>query len=196
MFTSIPDPILERMEALEAWDARDRKDRTPRLQRLRQISPETGRLLALFAAMAPPGEMVEVGTSAGYSTLWLSLAAKDRRNRVNTFEVLAEKAALARETLRTTGTQEIVTLIEGDARDGLARFENIAFCFIDAEKEVYSECYDILVPRLVPGGLLIADNVISHREELQGFLDTALADPHFDSTVIPIGKGLLLARKR
>lgn len=71
----------------------------------------------------------------------------------------------------------------------------IAFCFLDAEKEVYGECYELVIPRLVAGGLLIADNAINHRETLQPMLERALADERVDALIVPIGKGELLCRK-
>ncbi|MCP4167741.1 MAG: hypothetical protein GY759_17875 [Chloroflexi bacterium] len=99
MFHNIPNPILERMKYLETVDARDRQDGTPRMQRLRQIPPETGKFLALMAAAAPAGKVIEVGTSAGYSTLWLALACRQSGRRMTTFEVLDEKVKLAKEAV-------------------------------------------------------------------------------------------------
>ncbi len=87
MFHTIQPAILERMKFLEELDAKDRLDGTPRLQRLRQIPPETGKFLALLAAGSPEGSMFEIGTSAGYSTLWLSLAAQTLGRKITTFEV-------------------------------------------------------------------------------------------------------------
>jgi hypothetical protein len=84
------------MRELEALDSRDRTDGTPRLARLRQIPRETGRFIALLAAAAPAGRYLEIGTSAGYSTLWLALACRLVGRRLTTFEVLTEKVALAR----------------------------------------------------------------------------------------------------
>jgi predicted O-methyltransferase YrrM len=191
MFHDIPLSISERMAYLEAVDARDRRDGTPRLQRLRQIPPDTGRFLALLAASAPEGNLIEVGASAGYSTLWLSLAGRP----ITTFELLPEKLALARETLRVTGLEDRVALMEGDARELLPAHDRIAFGFLDAEKDVYQACYELVVPRLVPGGWLVADNVTSHRDELQPVIDRALADARVDSMVLPIGTGLLVCRR-
>lgn len=78
MFNTISDPIQQRMRYLEAADARDRTDGTPRMERLRQIPPETGHFLALLAVVAPAGEFIEIGTSAGYSALWITLACRVR----------------------------------------------------------------------------------------------------------------------
>ena len=196
MFHGMPESIAERMRHLEGLDARDRNDGTPRLRRLRQIPQETGRFIALLAALAPEGRYIEIGTSAGYSTLWLALACREMGRRITTFEVLPEKAALARETFGLAGVEDVVDLVEGDARDHLSRYDDIAFCFLDAEKEVYGECYEAVVPRMVPGGILVADNAINHREALAGMLDRALADVRVDAQIVTIGKGELVCRRR
>ncbi len=195
MFHSIPHAVLERMKYLETRDAQDRDDGTPRMQRLRQIPPETGKFLALLAAGAPEGNIIEVGTSAGYSTLWLALAAERLGRRVTTFEVLPEKVTLARETFQLAGVENVVELIADDARKHIETFDQIAFCFLDAEKEVYGEIYELVIPRLVKGGLLIADNATNHREALQTMLERALGDTRVDALIVPIGKGELVCRK-
>jgi caffeoyl-CoA O-methyltransferase len=195
MFHSIPQPIIDRMRHLEKIDAQDRQDGTPRLQRLRQVPPQTGRFLALLAASSPLGTWIEIGSSAGYSTLWLALACRETGRTLTTFEVLEQKAALARETVRLAQVADVVTLVAGDAREHLASIADIAFCFLDADKEVYADCYDLVVPRLVPGGLLVADNALSHREMLQPLIDRALADERLDALVVPIGTGELVCRK-
>jgi predicted O-methyltransferase YrrM len=183
------------MHFLEQIDARDRQDGTPFLQRLRQIPPETGRFLALLAAGAPKGELLEIGTSAGYSTLWLSLACTVSDRTITTFELLPEKIALARQTFQAAQVEGHIKLVEGDVRDTLDQHEAIAFCFLDTDRKIYLECYETVVPILVKGGLLAADNVISHQEELQPLVERALADERVDALVVPIGKGVLLCRK-
>jgi len=196
MFHDIPQPILERMKYLEEIDRKDRMNGTPRLRRLRQIPPETGKFIALLAAAAPPGVYIEIGTSAGYSTLWLALACRLTGKNITTFEILDEKAALARETFRTAGVDDVVTFIHGNALDFLPGYENTAFCFLDAEKEVYSQCYEAVVPNMVPGGILVADNAVNHEQSLRPMLHRALADDRVDALIVPIGKGELVCRKR
>lgn len=195
MFHNIRPAIADRMRILEQRDAQDRSDGTPRMQRLRQIPAEIGQFLAIAAASAPSGAIIEVGTSAGYSTLWLALAAELLGRQVTTFEVLPEKAALARETFRLAGVEATVELVEGDAREHIHKLDSIGFCFLDAEKEVYGDIYELVIPRLVPGGLLIADNAINHREALQPMLDRALSDQRVDGLILSIGKGELVCRK-
>jgi predicted O-methyltransferase YrrM len=195
MFHQISDLIQKRMQYLVNLDTKDRENDTPLLQRLRQVPPETGKLLTLLAASAPPGQLIEIGTSAGYSSLWLSLACQETNRKVFTFEILEEKVKLARETFRISKVEDFVEIIEGDARELLIDFQNIAFCFLDAEKEYYQELFDLVIPKMVSGGLFVADNVISHEEELKSMLDNVFEDKRVDALIIPIGKGLLLCRK-
>lgn len=196
LFADIPKAMLDRMKALETRDARDRKDDTPTLKRLRQISPETGMLLATLALTAPEGQMLEIGTSAGYSAMWLSLACQARDDNLVTFELLPDKADLARETFSKAGIADKVELIHGDARGHLAEYDDIAFCFLDAEKEMYEEFYELIVPKLLQGGLLVADNAISRAEELDSFLKMARKDKKIDALVLHVGKGLLICSRR
>jgi len=195
MFHNIRPSILARMEYLENIDAQDRLDGTPRLKRLRQIPPETGRFLALLLAAAPEGAILEIGTSAGYSTLWLALACEMQQRQLVTFELLPEKAVQARETFETAVVEHIVKLVEGDALDYLSGYNEIGFCFLDAEKEIYEACYEAIVPKLVPGGLLVADNAINHRETMAPMIKKALNDKRVDGLIVPIGKGELVCRK-
>jgi predicted O-methyltransferase YrrM len=183
------------MQWLEMKDSRDRQDGTPHNQRLRQIPGDTGRFLAILAAGAPDGDIIEIGTSAGYSTLWLALACIESGRKVTTFEILSDKAQLARETFRLAGIEDRVNFVHGDALKLLENYGNIAFCFLDAEKEDYQNLYDIVIPHLVPAGLLVADNVISHAATLGAVVKKAEADERVDSVVVPIGKGELVCRR-
>ena len=196
MFHDIPPRMLDQMRELERQDQEDRSDGTSRLERLRQIEPDTGRFLALWAAAAPDGQYVEIGTSAGYSALWLALACRATGRTLTTFEVLPRKVELARDTFARAGVDDVVRLVEGNFLQHAEQLDRVGFCFLDAEKEVYGACYDAVVPRLVPGGILIADNAINHRETLRPMLEAALADARVDALIVPIGKGELVCRKR
>ena len=183
------------MAYLETIDARDRQDGTPQAQRLRQVPPDTGRFLAILAAGAPPGQLLEVGTSAGYSGLWLSLACRQREDRLTTFEVDPHKVRIARETFRLAGVEDVVQVVHAGAHQQLAEFERVAFCFMDAEKDNYQQVYELVVPNLVTGGYFAADNALNHRDELEPFIHHALTDSRVDGLVVPVGKGVLLCRK-
>jgi predicted O-methyltransferase YrrM len=196
VFLDIPGEMREQMQELELRDARDRCDGTPRLARLRQVPAETGRFLALWAASAPPGPLVEIGTSAGYSSLWLALACRATGRKLTTYEILEEKADLAQETFSRARVNDVVELVRGDFLEHAHELHEIAFCFLDAEKEIYGSCYEAVVPRLGAGGVLVADNAINHQETLQPMLERALSDERVDALVVPIGKGELVCRRR
>ena len=195
MFHNIPQPILKRMHELEAQDSVDREDGTPHLQRLRQIPPVTGKFLALLCASAPKGGVLEVGTSGGYSSLWLSLACKERSDHLTTFEILEEKVNRAHETFVSAQVTGQIQLIHGDARNVISGYTGVAFCFLDAERDIYTDVYEKMIDNIVPGGIITVDNVISHADELAGFVSHVENDPRVDALVVPIGKGILVCRK-
>ncbi len=184
------------MEFLEEIDARDRQDGSPKLQRLRQVPPETGKFIAILAASCPAeGDFIEIGTSAGYSTLWLSLAAREKGIKIKTFEILQEKINLAKETFMLSGVGKYVDLVEGDFLSRALDIEKISFCFLDAEKELYKDCFQFIAPRLVTNGLLAADNAISHFEFIEPMMAIAEQDPRFDCMTVPVGKGVFICRR-
>jgi predicted O-methyltransferase YrrM len=196
LFADMPDSMLTRMRYLEAEDARQRREGLAPPESLCQIPPETGRFLALLAMLAPQGAFVEIGTSGGYSTMWLSRACRLRGVRVQTFEMRENKAAIARETFRLAGIEDWVDLAVGDVLPQLSRARDVAFVFMDHDKKQYPDCYEHLIPNMVPGAILVADNVVSHRDILTGFVEQAMSDNRVDAVPVAIGKGLLVCRKR
>jgi predicted O-methyltransferase YrrM len=197
MFTEITGATKKRMQLLEQIDARDRIDGTETSQRLKQIPPETGKFLALLAANCPDhGEFVEIGTSAGYSSLWISLALQQRGAKLKTFEILPEKIRLAQETFRAAGVTDRIELIEGDFLEKGKSLGEIAFCFLDCEKHIYVKCFDMIATKLVRGGLLIADNAIDHADAMKPLMEKAQSDDRFDCLTVPIGKGEFVCRRK
>jgi predicted O-methyltransferase YrrM len=146
--------------------------------------------------MAPPGKYLEIGTSGGYSALWLSLACRELGRNLITFEVVKEKVEMARETFRVAEVEDIVEIIEGDARQYLDDYKGISFCFLDAEKDIYAECYEMIVPNMTTNGILVADNVISHKDILEKMVEDALNDQRVDAMVVPIGSGVLYCMRK
>jgi predicted O-methyltransferase YrrM len=196
MFQAIPERIAKRMQYLERLDAEHRKHADMNhFDRLRQVPPATGKLLALLAVGAPAGIFLELGTSGGYSTLWLALAARESGRKIVTFEKSEAKLKLARETVKAAEVDGMVEIVPGDVLDHLAAYRDVAFAFLDVEKSIYLDCYETLVPNLVAGGLLVADNVISHRDDCAAMLKRALTDGRVDALIVPVGSGLLVARK-
>jgi caffeoyl-CoA O-methyltransferase len=196
MFSEMTEQMLARMRDLEKMDAKDKASGKPAMQRLRQVPPQTGRFLALMASISPAGNYVEIGTSAGYSTMWLSLAARERNIIIKTFELMPEKIRLAGETFRQANIEQYVELIEGDALIHLPGVHDVAFCFLDTEKHLYEGCWNIIAEKMVRHGVLLADNAVSHALELETFLDTVDADTRFDSLIVPIGNGVLVCGRK
>ncbi|MGI6669782.1 MAG: O-methyltransferase [Acetivibrionales bacterium] len=147
MFHNIPEEILDRMEYLERIDKKDRNDGTPRPKRLRQIPPETGKFIALLLASSPEGIAIEIGTSAGYSSMWLGLACREVNRKLYTFELLDEKIKLAEETFSEAKLDDVITLVKGNALQHIGKFDGISFCFLDAEKR----CITSVMKRLFQG---------------------------------------------
>ncbi|MGD0018779.1 MAG: class I SAM-dependent methyltransferase [Candidatus Limnocylindrales bacterium] len=182
------------MAELQARDAADRVDGTPQGARLRAIAPDVGQFLLTLAVATRAVTIVEVGTSSGYSTLWLAMAAAKTAGRVTTFEVDPAKVAIARRTFAAAGVEPFVDLREGDGGEGLAGFAGHAdLVFIDAEKDDYLRLLGPAIDALRQGGLLVADNLTSHASALEEFRARALADPRLSGLVVPIGGGELVA---
>ena len=188
MFHDISPNMQQVMRALEEHVARDQPS-------LRSVSEEVGRCLSLLAMSAPQGAFLELGSSGGYSSLWLSLAARARGVTLTTVDLNKKKVALARENIGRAGAADSVEVCHGDALDYATRFENIAFCFSDIEPpELNAKVYEKVVPRLVPGGWLVIDNVTSPRLQTE-LLNRAEKDPRVDSVLLPFPKGDLICRK-
>lgn len=191
---AISRQTFEVMRDLEARDAADRLDGTSHSARLRAIGPQTGEFLRTLVLATAAKVIVEVGTGSGYSALWLAQGTVQTGGRITTFETDTAKAAIARETFRKAGIEDVVDLREADGGTGLAGFDGRAdFVFLDAEKADYTRFLDPAVRALRRGGLLVADNLISHAADLVEFRERALSDPRLTGLVVPVGQGELLA---
>ncbi len=167
-------------------DARE----TERARRMLNITPETGRLLWILVRSARATRILEVGTSNGYSTIWLADAARATGGRVTTLELNPAKVKLARENLARAGLADRVEVLEGRAVDSLGTLPGpLDFVFLDADRGNYLTYLELVVPRLVPGGLLVADNVSSHAQELHDYLARVKSHPALFSVTVPVGKG-------
>ena len=167
-------------------DARE----TERPKRMLNITPDTGRLLWILVQAARATRILEVGTSNAYSTIWLADAARATGGHVITLERNPDKVRLARENLTRAGLADRVEIREGSAAETLATLTGpFHFVFLDADRANYSTYLDLALPKLQPGGLLVADNVISHAEELTDYLARVKSNPTLFSVTIPVGKG-------
>ena len=185
--------LLDELARLgEANDARE----TERARKMLNITPDTGRLLWILVHAIRATRLVEVGTSNGYSTIWLADAARTTGGRVTSLERNPEKVRLARANLARAGLADLVEIRAGVAAETLAALPGpFDFVFLDADRPSYRTYLELLVPQLVPGGLLIADNVVSHRAELAEYLARVKAHPELVAVTVPIGKGEEIAVK-
>lgn len=190
-------PAEEVLRRLEEEDGRDRADGTSVARRLRSVTPEVGRFLHLLVKLAGARRLLEVGTSGAYSTIWLATAARETGGHVTTLELLPEKIARARQNLAAAGVDDMVTIVEGDARQTLSTLAGpFDFAFLDTEKELYLPLLEPLVALLAPGGVLVADNLLSHAEALAPFRQAAESHAELECVLVPIPRGELLCRKR
>jgi caffeoyl-CoA O-methyltransferase len=187
VFHDISAAMQQAMKSLEALNERNQAG-------IRSVDTDVAKLLTMLAITAPQGEWLELGTSAGYSTLWLSLAAKARGVAITTVELDEKKVAMARENFSRGGADSIKS-VHGDGLEYAMRFDNVAFCFSDLQPpELNGEVYEKIVPRLVPGGWLIVDNVTSPRMQTE-LIKRAQSDPRIDAVLLPFPKGDLICRK-
>jgi predicted O-methyltransferase YrrM len=191
----IPPEVRAVMRRLEQQDARDRDDGTPRERRLRAVRPEVGEFLLMLVLATGARNVVEVGTSGGYSTLWLAVGVSRTGGRVTTFEVDPAKVELASRSFADAGVDGVVDSRHQDAAAGLGALEpgSADLVFLDAEKEDYERFLALAVTVLRRGGLLVADNLTSHEQDLRGFRDAALSHAELSGLVVPIGRGELVA---
>ena len=190
----LDDRVRAVLARLEAEDADERARGVPREQRSRQVAPTTGRFL--FALVAPQNgcEVLELGGSRGYSTIWLAAGARILGGRVLSVELDPVKCEAWRRNIAEAGLAEWAELVEGDARESLSRIDDVFdVVFIDAEKEDYERLFTLARPKLEPGGLAVADNVLSHADVLGAYSEARQADPTLVSVTVPLDRGLELS---
>ena len=166
-----------------------------RLARFRNVEPETGELLGVLVRAVRAVRVLELGTSNGYSTIWLADAVEDLGGRLVSVDVDAERIALARENLERAGLDAELSV--ADAAETLAQCAGGAWdlVFLDAERGAYAGYWPNLLRALRPGGLLVVDNVLSHAGEVAPFLALVAAEPAVTSAQVPIGAGVQLIVK-
>ena len=176
-------------------DENDNRE-TERPKRMLNITPDTGRLLWIMIRATHATRILEIGTSNAYSTIWLADAARETGGHVTTLEVNPGKVLLARKNLARAGLADRVEVLEGRAADLLGRLPGpFDFVFLDADRPNYLAYLELVVPKLVAGGLLVADNVTSHAQELTYYLARVKSHPALYSVTVPIGKGEEIAFK-
>lgn len=172
-------------------DARE----SERGRRMLNITPDTGEFLSVLVRFGNARRVLEIGTSNGYSTLWLAEAAAAIDGQVTTLEYAEDKVAMARTTFARSGLADRITLVYGDAGLWLAQAADasIDLLFLDSDRGQYAGWWPQLRRVLRPGGLLVVDNATSHAEQLEPLCALLAADAAFTTSLVPVGNGELLA---
>ena len=190
----LDDRVRAVLSRLAAEDADERARGLPQELRARAVSPTTGQFL--FALVAPQTAcgVLEIGGSRGYSTIWLAAGARILGGRVLSLEHDPAKCEAWRRNIEEAGLTEWADLVEGDAKENLAAIEDIFdVVFIDAEKEDYEQYFELGRPKIESGGLVVADNVLSHEETLGAYSRARQADTGLVSLTVPLDRGLELS---
>jgi predicted O-methyltransferase YrrM len=190
----LDDRVRAVLTRLEEEDARERAAGLPSAQRSRAVEPTTGQFLFSFVAPQTDCEVLEVGGSRGYSTIWLAAGVRHLGGRVLSLEIDPLKAEAWRKNVSEAGLDDTADLIEGDALETLPGIDDVFdLVFLDAEKDDYERLFELARTKLEPGALVIADNVLSHQETLGAYSRARQADPSLLSVTVPLDRGLELS---
>ena len=162
------------------------------------ISRVTAEFMYNFIVDGRIKSVIEVGTSNGYSGIWLGKALKRTGGRLTTIEFYDKRIVLAQENFDKCGVSDVITIKQGDAATVLEYLPpdyKVDFAFVDANKRQYIDFFRLIDPHLVKGGYIACDNVISHAPKVQTFLEDIDNNPNYENVVLPLPAGLSLGKK-
>ena len=160
------------------------------------IARSSANFLNMLIKISGAKNAVEVGTSNGYSGIWLAKALKANQGKLTTIEFYEKRIVLAKEHFRICEVDDVITVKQGSATEVLEELEGVFdFAFIDANKGEYVKYFDIINPKLKVGGIITADNITSHPEKVATFVDKIKADPSYQVEILDLPAGMLVAYK-
>ena len=161
------------------------------------VSEEDGRFLRVLVATRGAKSILEIGAASGYSGIWLGLGARETGGRVVAIEYDPERGREAQDNIRRAGLDDVVTVIQGDAFAEIPKLTGtFDLVFLDAWKPDYQRFFDLVFPRLDPGGVFVAHNVVNKKSEMEPFLQTIHAHPGLFTTIVsPSGEGMSVSYK-
>jgi predicted O-methyltransferase YrrM len=187
----LDDRVRTVLARLEREDAAEREQGLPAAERSRQVARTTGQFLFALVAPQTDCEVLEIGGSRGYSTIWIAAGARHLGGRVLSLESDPLKVEAWRRNIADAGLEEWAELVEGDAHETLAAIDDVFdVVFLDAEKGDYERLFQAARPKVEPGALFVADNVLSHADPLAQYSAARQADPSLESVTLPLDRGL------
>ena len=162
------------------------------------VSEEDGRFLRLLIASSGAKRALEIGGASGYSAIWMGTALRETGGRLVTIEYDAARAKELAENVRRAGLADVVQVVSGDAFREIPNIQGtFDFVFLDAWKKDYRRFFDLVYPRLDPGGLFVAHNVVNKRSEMGDFLEVVETHPSLWTTIVsPSGEGMSVSFRR
>lgn len=184
------EKVLQRIENTD--------DGKGRVTSFSSVPRSTGKLLEFFVLAFNAKSILELGCSAGYSTLWMAKALKQTGGHIYTIEADPLKIELAKQNFKDAQVEQNVTLLEEDIFEVLKNWEygEVDFVFLDSGKNDYQQQYELLVPLLRGGGIILADNITSHPGALSSFVDSIEKDPRVNTLKLECDNGLLFISKK
>jgi caffeoyl-CoA O-methyltransferase len=187
----LDDLVRRVLDRLEQEDAAERAEGVPAAQRARQVARSTGQFLFAYVAPQTDCEVLEIGGSRGYSTIWLAAGARYLGGRVLSLEADPVKCEAWRANVEEAGLSDWAELVEGDAFETLPRIDDVFdVIFLDAEKDDYESLFGLARTKLEPGAVVIADNVLSHVDTLGAYSKARQGDSTLESVTVPLDRGL------
>lgn len=192
-----PPGLRGLLEELESFGEHNDETVKERSAKMLNITPDTGAFLSVLVRSMAARKVLEIGTSNGYSTVWLASAASAVGGRVTTLDVNEHKTRLAARNLERAGLAGVVELRTGDAGAFLAQgpAEQWDLIFLDADRKPYTSWWPDLWRGLRPHGVLVVDNAISHANEMEPLVERIQAEARASHVLVPVGKGELMVLK-
>jgi predicted O-methyltransferase YrrM len=162
------------------------------------VSEEDGRFLRVMIATRGAKSILEIGAASGYSGIWLGLGARETGGKVTAIEFDPQRAREAAANISRAGLTDVVRVVQGDAFAEIPKLVGtFDLIFLDAWKPDYKKFFDLTYPRLVPGGVFLAHNVVNKKSEMEPFLAAILSHPGLLTSVVsPGSEGMSLSYKR
>jgi predicted O-methyltransferase YrrM len=190
----LDDRVRSVLARLEEEDRREREEGVARELRGRQVARTTGQFLFSLVAPQTDCEVLELGGSRGYSTIWLAAGVRYLGGRVLSLEHDPAKVEAWQANIAEAGLEQCAELVPGDAFETLPEIDDVFdVIFIDAEKEQYEPLFELARDKVEPAALIVADNVLSHADALAAYSQARQADSTLESVTLPLDRGLELS---